>query len=228
MMRVALLALALTACAPQHAETIALQDCSEVDFSVGALEPVSCSFEAGGERFNVRYAELAEGVQAGTINVEVLGEDGAVLQTLLEPEVAEYRQVGAEDVDGDGRIDLLIPRMSGNVNTEYGVWIYNGERAQYARVGDVSGVQFVRTSEGLIAVPARSGAASWNVAFYKLDEGGLHLMATIRVDGEELTGGSIRSTCALEEAPGLGDLNLTQAAAETKFCAEPAAQVFAP
>lgn len=221
-------AVALAACSPRQAETVALQQCSEVEFSTGALEATDCFFEVGGEQFNVRYAELAEGVQAGTINVEVLGEDGVVVQTLQEPEVSEYLQLGAEDVDGDGRIDLLIPRVSGNVNTEYGVWIYNGERARFERVGEVSGVQIERTSDGLIAVPARSSAASWNVAFYELDEGGLHPMATIRVDGEEAADGSIRSTCAIEEAPGLRDLNLTQAAAETKFCAEPSAAVFGP
>lgn len=113
------------------------------------------------------------------------------------------------------------------MNTEYGVWIYDGTR--YSRVGDVSGVEVERTADGLIAVPARSSASSWNVRYYRLDEGGLHHLVTAQVDGlEQLPNGSVLSACGISEAPGLADLDLSERAAQERFCAEPVSQVFAP
>jgi hypothetical protein len=163
------------------------------------------------------------------VTVNVLGDRGQVAQTLVETDVTEYMPPTVEDVDGDGRADILIARVLGNVNFEWGVWIYNGERQRYERVGDISGVETQRTAEGYIAVPARSSAVSWNVRYYRLDEEGLHHLVTAQIDGlEELPDGSVRSTCSVSEAPGLADLNLSERAAQEKFCAEPASQVFGP
>ena len=233
MMRVLLIgaALALAACAPQPAPQALAADtpaCGELELN-GDLTEAECRLEASGQTLQVVYAALPAGVQGGSITVNVLGERGQVAQTLLEPDVAAYLPPKIEDVDGDGRADILIPRMMGNVNFEWGVWIYNGERQRYERVGEISGVETQRTADGYIAVPARSSCCSWDVRYYRLDEGGLHLLATAQIDGEEeLPDGRVRSTCTLSEAPGLPDLNLSQRAAEEKFCAEPASQVYGP
>jgi hypothetical protein len=161
------------------------------------------------------------------VTVNVIGERGQVVQTLLEEGVWEYHAVSVQDIDGDGRADILIPRVTGNVNTEWGVWVYDG--ARFERVGDISGVEVQRTAEGYIAVPARSSCCSWNVRYYRLDETGLHPLVTAQIDGEEETpGGRVRSTCSISESPGLADLQLNAQAAHEKFCAEPASQVFGP
>lgn len=222
--------LALAACAPTTAEhsAEALPACADIELSRGELTPAQCQLQAAGQTLRVTYNELPAGVQGGNVSIDVLAEDGSVQQTLLEPDVSEYLPVSIDDIDGDGRADILVGRVGGNVNTEHALWLYNGERARYERVGEVSGVSIERTGDGYLAVPARSGAASWGVAFYRLDEGGLHPLVTLQIDGEETASGAIRSTCTLLESPGLRDLSLSEAAAREKFCAEPAAQVFGP
>lgn len=209
--------------APQPVETTDIAGCDEIELS-GALEPAECQLTAGEDVLHVRFEPLAAGTQLGAINIEVLKQDGAVAQTMLEPEVSEYRAPTVEDVDGDGRADVLIARETGAVNTTHAVWIFSGERGVYERVGDISGVSIERTADGLIAVPARSSAAAWNVTFYKLDEGGLHPMVTVAVEAP--AGRGNEAGCTLAESPGLRDLNLTEGAARERFCAEPAAQVF--
>ena len=223
----ALAVIALTACAqPAHDASEALQSCAALQMS-GELTPGECRLEASGQTLHVRFAELAAGMQSGNVSIDVVGSDGQVDQTLLEADVSEYKAPSVQDVDGDGRGDILIPLMTGNVNTEYAVWLYSGADGRFERVGVVSGVEIMRTDDGYVAVPARGGAASWAVAFYRLDQEGLHPLVTLQIDGQEI-GGAIRSTCTVEEAPGIGTLGLSDRAVQEKFCAEPAAQVFGP
>lgn len=193
----------------------------------GELTPGECRLEASGQTLHVRFAELAAGMQSGNVSIDVIGSDGQVYQTVLESDVSEYRAPSVQDVDGDGRGDILIPLMTGNVNTDYAVWLYSGADGRFERVGAVSGVEIKRTDEGYVAVPARSGAASWTVSFFRLDQEGLHPLVTLQIDGEEV-GGAIRSTCTVLEGDGLAAIGLNERAAQEKFCAEPAAQVFGP
>jgi len=234
MMRVvfALSALTFAACsqpAPQQQALAAdTPACGDMERPL-ELTAAECRLEASGQTLQVVFAALPEGVQSGTVTVNVLGDRGQVAQTLVESDVSEYAPPAVEDVDGDGRADILIARVLGNVNYEWGVWIYNGERQHYERVGEISGVETRHTADGYIAVPARSSCCSWNVRYYRLDESGLHHLVTAQIDGEEETpGGAVRSTCTISEAPGLAQLNLSQRAAQEKFCAEPASQVFGP
>jgi hypothetical protein len=185
MMRALILTLALAACA-QSAPIEATPTCAELEFT-GEYVEQTCTLIANDETLRVRYSPVAEGATGGAVSVDVLNENGDVLQTMLESDVSEYLPPSVQDVDGDGRGDILIARERGNVNT-----------------------------------------ASGNVAFYQLDVEGLHMLASVNVEGEELAGGQIRSTCSLLDAPGIDRVGLTTEQAEAKFCAEPAAQVFAP
>lgn len=224
-MRALILTFALAACA-QNAPLEATQACADLEFT-GEYVEQSCTIVANDETLRVSYSPVAEGAQGGAVSIDVLGENGAALQTMLESDVSEYLPPSVQDVDGDGRGDILIARERGNVNTASGVWVFNGAAGAYRRVGEVSGVEIANTADGYVAVPARGGAAMWNVAFYQLDADGLHMLASVNVEGEELAGGQIRSTCSLLDAPGISRIQLSTAEAEAKFCAEPAAQVFA-
>lgn len=224
-MRALIAAMALAACA-QNAPLEAEQACADIEFT-GEYVERSCTLAANDETLRVRYSPVAEGAPGGAVSVDVLGENGAVLQTMLESDVSEYLPPSVQDVDGDGRGDILIARERGNVNTASGVWVFNGDAGAYRRVGEISGVEIANTADGYVAVPARSSAAAWNVAFYQLDANGLHMLASVNVEGEELAGGQIRSTCTLLDAPGVDRIGLDAAQAEAKFCSEPAAQVFA-
>lgn len=222
------IAVLAAACSQPNAprQTAILPTCDTLDLSGGQLTPGACRIEAGGQVFNVTYADVPEGVAGGAVTIEVIGPDGAVAQSILEQDVSEYRHVSLEDIDGDGRIDIRIPIATGNVNTQSALWVFNGERGLYQRVGDVSGISIERTADGYLAVPARSSAVAWNVAFYRFDEGGIHPILTLLIEAP--AGRSTEPGCRIESAPGLRDVNLDEAAARAKFCAEPAAQVFGP
>jgi hypothetical protein len=225
---VILFALSLLGCSlpTQQTRMAGLQDCAALE-RTGELTPAACELEAAGRVIQVHFASVPAGAEGGAVEVSVLDPDRRVAQRLLETDVSEYLMPSYEDVDGDGRADILMPRVSGNVNTEWGVWINAGDR--YLRVGEISGVEVQRTADGYIAVPARSSCCSWNVRYYRLDETGLHHLVTAQVDGEEESpGGRVRSTCSISEAPGLSDLHLDAPSAREKFCAEPASQVFRP
>jgi hypothetical protein len=230
-MRAALFVVVISACAPTaqpRVDAAALRPCVELQLETGAREAGECRLDASGEVLHVVFAETAENAEGGTVTVEVLNDRGAVAQVLSEENVSEYIVPHVEDVDGDGHGDVLIARESGNVNTAWGVWIFNREHARYERAGEVSGVEFRRTSEGYIAVPARSSAAAWAVNFYRLDQAGLVPLVGLYIEATDVTadGRVTGQTCAIEDAPGLAQLNLTMETARARFCAEPAAQVF--
>ena len=226
-------ALALCACAPPPppAQTASAQwpPCSAAQDSADPTTPFAaheCKLEAAGQIFHVAFAAVPAGGTGGEVTVESISSTGSVSQRLTENNVSEYLNPTIEDVDGDGRVDVLIARDTGNVNTNYAVW--RNVDGRFARLGEVSGVEFKRTADGLLAVPARSSAASWVVAFYRIDPDTLVPLVTIDVTADQTDdqGHIVHSTCTVEEAPGLPTLRLTEAAAEAKFCAEPAAKVF--
>lgn len=225
----AMLAFLLLACTERERVDLGgVPPCADLAVSSEALEPSACKLEANGETLYVRFVTQPEGATGGAVSVEVIGANGAIRQALLEENVATYLTPSIQDIDGDGRGDILIPRDVGNVNVVQGVWIFSGE-GLYRRAGEISGVDVARTDEGLIASPARSSAAAWNIAFYRLDESGLHLIASVNVEGEQRPDGSIVSRCTLADAPGIVEQGLTAEAAREKFCAEPlAAGVFGP
>ncbi|MEQ1617343.1 MAG: integrin alpha [Terricaulis sp.] len=217
-------ALAVTACAPDRNEAMAeLMPCADVVFEPGFFRANECRIEANGEALHVSYAGTAEGAIAGAVTLELIGERGNVRQVMQEPDVAQYLAPRVHDVDGDGRADILVGRSTGNVNTVSGVWIFNGERGVYARVGEINGVAVTRTEEGYVAVASRSSASTWNVAFSALDASGLKLVASVDVEGVQRADGALMSRCLLSDAPGIAELQLAPADAQAKFCAEPAA-----
>ncbi len=217
-------ALALSACAPDRNAAMAeLMPCADVVFEPGVFRANECRIEANGEAVHVTYAEAAAGAVVGAVTLELIGERGNVRQVMQEPDIAQYLAPRVHDVDGDGRADILVGRSTGNVNTVSGVWIFNGERGVFARVGEINGVAVTRTQEGFVAVASRTNASTWNVAYSALDAEGLKLVASVDVEGFQRADGELGARCRLSDAPGIADLNLSPADAESKFCAEPAA-----
>jgi hypothetical protein len=197
-----------------------IMPCADVAFSRGTLDAHECRLEANDETMHFKFAAVEEG--AGDISAEIIGARGEVRQVISETGVFEYLLPHVHDVDGDGRADLLIPRSSGNVNTVSAVWLFNGERGVYERVGEINGVSVNRTEDGLVAVASRSNAASWNVAFHRLDQSGLLMVASVDIEGMERVGETLRTRCRLADAPGIEALGLSPADANAKFCSEPA------
>jgi hypothetical protein len=206
-------AVLLTACSqPAHQDHVAALP-PECGADAGATAPPpDCRVAYHGDNYAVHYGEGSVTVDAGD-------------QHLTETNISEYLPPSIEDIDGDGAPDILIGRESGNANVDYAVW--RNVHGHYVRMGEASGVQFQRTADGLIAAPARSGAADWSVYFYSISDTAMTRVATVDVHAEADDQGNVTSTtCLLNDAPGIAALHLSRAQAQTKFCAEPAAKVF--
>ena len=127
----------------------------------------------------------------------------------------------------DGKADLLLPLETGNVNTTWAVWRQQDDGKSFVRIGEPSGIEIVKTASGYFAVPSRSSANEWDVAFYKLEANALQpvVTASIVAQGEvdKITG----VECSVTDDGGLAQTGLDPAAANAQFCAEPSgAQVF--
>jgi hypothetical protein len=214
-------AMALAACAERVpvADIAALHDCADLFLEASEIDSGECRLDAAGQTMRVSFSPMVEGV-GGTVTIDVLNTDGAVAQTIVEENVPQYLAPTVQDVDGDGRADILVARETGNVNTVFGIWIFGGDRNVYLRVGEVSGFDISRTQDGLIAAQARSGAALRNVAFYQLNADGLVHIATIELEARE-GGEAVRWSCRLSDAPGVSALGLTADTAEERFCGDP-------
>jgi hypothetical protein len=221
-------AVAVAACSQRVpvADIAALHDCADLFLEASEIESGECRLDAAGQTMRVSFSPMVEGV-GGTVTIDVLNADGAVAQTIVEEGVSQYLAPTVQDVDGDGRADILVARETGNVNTAYGIWIFSGDRNVFRRVGEVSGYDIARTQEGLIAVQARSGAALRNVAFYQLNTDGLVHIATVELEARE-GGETVRWSCRLSDAPGAAALGLAADAAEQRFCADPMVAGAAP
>lgn len=203
--------------------------CGETAFS-GALTPVVCQIDVSGDLVRFSFATPDPEATTGAVRAEVMGGGASVVQVLQEESVSAYLAPTAQDIDGDGRADIVIPLEAGNANIAQALWLFSLQQGAYRRVGVVSGVDIARTAEGYVVVPARSSAAVWSVAFYSLDETGLAPLITLNIEarGGDADGQAARATCTVEEAPGIPLLGLSAEDARARFCIEPAAQVFAP
>ncbi|MBY0564488.1 MAG: hypothetical protein K2P58_09900 [Hyphomonadaceae bacterium] len=180
-------------------------------YQATGLSTGACRLEANSETLRVEFAAPGD---VGVVAVNVLDEQGDVRQLLMEEKVEQHIAPYAQDVDGDGRADIIIPRARHEANTVSALWLFSDE-GYYRRLGEVSGYDFARTEDGLLTVWARNSPTQDNSAYYAMIEGALHLIASVNV---ELGDDGERRTCALADAPGIDTLSLTADQAETRFC----------
>ncbi len=200
--------------APTSAPTSSLTPCSD---SPTGEQPADCSLAlSDGRVAEVHYspADRPTGVRVSILNVP--GRPVLVAQESLENALT---QVTLQDVDRDGRQDLVVPLASSMVNTALAIWRQQ-EGGAFTRAGEVFGLSIERTAGGYLAVPARSSAVSWQVAFYSL--GASELTPVVSVEVTAGDGGAASSvTCTVSDASGLAAAGLSPAGARTRFCAEP-------
>lgn len=215
---------ALAACSPKQETAEATVAACGGDAAPAAAQ--TCDIRTDATTYRVKFGPAPK-AGAGTVAVDVLVGHDAVGQTLNETGVSAYSYPKLEDVDGDGKADILIARDGGAANQTIAFWRQK-EDGGFARVGEVNGVTLTKTADGFLAVPARSSAAEWLITFYRVDEAALAKLGALTVKAEktDAEGKVLDSSCTLTDDSGIGALDMTDKAAEQKFCAEPAAQVF--
>lgn len=248
-----LTALALAACGPQTQaasdanapveadaggaaaqKRLPLPDCATVeptDAGNAGWKMVDCRVQSSdrvGLAFEARYTQ-PDGGGPGKVSVQVVAPGDATLQTIEEEILNTFNHPFLQDIDGDGRDELLIPLVTGNVNTSWAIWRAKGEETQFVRLEELSGIDVDRTDDGFITTSARSSASSWEIGYWQMDGDDLEPVVTVSVsaEGVDADGNAINETCTVTDAGGLAEIGLTLEQAQAKFCAEdPAAGTF--
>ncbi|MFN3608300.1 MAG: hypothetical protein ACK4Y9_04470 [Hyphomonas sp.] len=192
--------IALTACSPTAeapppppvADTTpgpaSLALCADAEAAGGTQLPTltPCRLEglAGGHSLLISTSEMVEG--DGMLRAELTAPDGASLQVIEEPATGFYSYPYLEDLSGDGALDLMLPQLSGMVNTSYALWL-QGADGRFSRAGELSGFTIDLGEDGLIAASGRSSASEWETSYYALENGALKEVAAVvnRPDPEE-------------------------------------------
>lgn len=211
-----------------------LPDCAEVepaDSGNAGWKMVDCRVQSSdgvGLAFEARYEQPAGGGE-GKVRVQVVAAGDATLQTIEEDILNTFNHPFLQDIDGDGRDELLIPLVTGNVNTSWAIWRAKGAETQFVRLEELSGIDIDRTEDGFITTSARSSASSWEIGYWRMDGDDLEPVVTVSVsaEGVDADGNVLNETCTVTDAGGLAETGLTQEQAQAKFCAEePADGVF--
>jgi hypothetical protein len=236
----------LAACAPESeapaedaaadaggvaATRIPLPDCSEVetqDLGADGWKHPDCRMmltDNSGLAIEARYSKAED--ESTRVTVQVVAPGDATLQTIEETMGNTFDRIDVKDIDRDGKADILLPLETGNANITWAAWRQQEDGKSFVRIGEPSGVGIAKTDSGYFAVPARSSANEWAVAFYKLEANALRpiVTATTVAQGEvdKITG----VECTVTDDGGLVQTGLDLAAAKTKFCAEPSvAEIF--
>ncbi len=213
---------------------LALPLCNELERPAEVFDALDCRLDPDGTRdptdvkLLFSYAPVEAGANTGDITMRLAKLDGTELQALTEADVPMYLYPYLEDFDGDGALDVILPREVGNVNTVMALLKRQKEGQQYTRFGEINGVGFQRTAEGYLAVQARSSAASWGVSFYDVTGPALVPLALIQIAASETgEGGAVTATkCTLEDISAAALATQTPEAAQAKFCGDPAADVY--
>lgn len=234
-------ALAAVACSPAPTEDAdagkaekrpPLEDCASVqavDQGADGWKHPDCRAmfaDQSGMAIEARYKPAED--DSTEITVSVVAKGDATVQTIDERMGNTFNAPSLEDFDKDGKIDILVPLETGNVNTTWAAW-RQADDGKFVRVGEPNGVSIEKTASGYIATPARSAANESDVSFYKLDADQLQPILTVNVvaqgEPDKITG----VDCSIEDDGGLLATGLTADAAKAQFCAEPVvANIFKP
>ncbi|MFN7164549.1 MAG: hypothetical protein ACK4P2_06985 [Hyphomonas sp.] len=175
-----------------------------------------CQIElgAGEPRVFVSSDPMVDG--EGTLRLEVADAEGNSLQLIDETASGSYSYPYAEDIDGDGTLDLMVPLLTGNVNTNYAVWL-KGADGMFVRAGELGGLSIGQTPEGLIAASGRSSASAWETQYYRVTGGALEEVAAVvnRADPEPGEPVATEPTCEV--------IRIAEGVDPAPFCAAGAA-----
>ncbi len=198
------------------------------------LPHTDCRMHSGALDFAVTYWTVPELSGPGAVKVVVTDPSGEVVQTideLLEP--SSPGGVGLQDVDGDGRDELIIPiarhPFNGSPNTRFTVWRAPGDRNHFERTQMV-GQALYPSGDGYLVT--NGGALdSRDLTFYLPTEAGYTLVVVLTIEAEEVdpdTHRVLTVICRAHQEDGLHAVDMSLRQAEETFCASPAARAIWP
>ncbi|OBK85246.1 hypothetical protein [Mycolicibacter sinensis] len=222
---------------PTAAAEPALPPCAQPAALINPKTPsphTDCVLHSSGLTFAVNYWALPELAKPRAVKITVTDGSGEVVQTideLLEP--SSPGPVGLQDIDGDGREELIVPiaqrLFNGSPNTRWATWRAPGDRLHYERtqmVGQAaypSGDGYLVTNGG--AVDSR------DLTFYLPTGAGYTLVVVLTIEAERVDPATHRVltvSCRAHQEDGLHAVDMDVYRAEDTFCASPAANAIWP
>lgn len=208
---------------------------TEVVISPKATSPHSdCRMHSGALDFDVTYWSTPELPAPRAVKVTLTKPSGEVVQTideLLEP--TSPGGVGLQDIDGDGRDELVIPiaqnLFNGSPNTRFAVWRAPGDRLHFERTQMVG--QAVYPSGDGYLVTNGGALDSRDLTFYLPTDAGYTLVVVLTIEAEEVEPATHRVltvVCRAHQEDGLHAVDMSLRQAEETFCASPAAKAIWP
>jgi hypothetical protein len=189
---------------------------------------------SGGLDFAVTYWGVPELPSPRAVKVTVTRPSGEVVQTineLLEP--SSPGGVGLQDIDGDGRDELIIPiarrLLNGTPNTRFSVWRAPGDPIHFERT-QMIGQAAYPSGDGYLVT--NGGAPdSRDLTFYLPTGAGYTLVVALTIEAEDVdpdTHRVLTVNCRAHQEDGLHAVDMTVHQAEDTFCASPAAKAIWP
>jgi len=190
-----------------------------------------------GANFDVTYFKVPEVPGPQSVKVVVTDASGGVVQTideLLEP--SSPSGVGMQDLDGDGRDEVIIPiaqhvygTSQGSPNTRFSVWRAAGDSTHFERTQMLG--QAVYPSGSGYVVTNGGSPSSRDLTFYLPTGAGYTQIVVLTIEAEQLDPGTQRVltvSCRAHQADGLQAIDTDVATAQDTFCASPAARAIFP
>lgn len=168
-----------------------------------------------------------------SVRVTIKNSSGDRLQEvneLLEP--TSPSPVGLQDIDGDGRDEMVIPIatrvMNGAVNSRFSVWRAEKQTTHFERV-QMFGQAIYPSGDGYVVV--NSGAfSSRDLDFYLPTAAGYTHIITLTMTAEEVdlnTRKVLTASCMVHKQSGLGAIDMDWQDSPV-FCDSPAAKSIWP
>ncbi|WP_421786826.1 hypothetical protein [Hyphobacterium sp.] len=154
-----------------------------------ALQPVD------GRELVVTFT-FADGEWGQNGRMEVNTGEGRLLQ-VFEFETESFLYPSLEDINVDGREEILVPLITGNVNTDYAVFmgLDDGFLTDPFRT---HGHTIEPAPHGMFVVHSRESAAAYWAEFFAFEDGTVNAIASVSISYEH-SGEGEGPTCRLVE-----------------------------